>query len=148
MYSFDKQGFDKTLPGGVAFGEVRYNFRRLPLDVGLLASAQIFSRSIAGGEKLDYISKNLMVVADYNYYRDAKLSFFAGLGVGVGFFDHIDGMKYVGNGMFVNGNELKTPLCFMPRIGMTVVNHFRISLAYLLEDRANSNLSLRLGYMF
>ena len=45
MYSFDKEGFNTVYPGGVLYGEVRYNLKQIPLDFGLSASAQIFSIS-------------------------------------------------------------------------------------------------------
>ena len=42
LYSFDKEGFNTVYPGGVLYGEVRYNLKQIPLDFGLSASDQMF----------------------------------------------------------------------------------------------------------
>lgn len=148
LYSFDKEGFNTVYPGGVLYGEVRYNLKQLPLDFGLSASAQIFSRKFNKGEGLDYLSKNIMVVADYYFYNHGWFNAFVGFGAGIGFFDNLQDVEYKGEGTYVWSQNQKAPLCFMPRVGLEFINHFRVSLGYIFEDHANRNLFLRVGYIF
>ena len=74
--------------GPKLYGELRYNFRFLPIDVGLQVSGSYFHREIESqAERQKSKSYNVMAVADYNLFRGRKFSVFAGVGGGLGVLD-------------------------------------------------------------
>ena len=146
LYSFDKLFFDSVSPGVMPYGELRYNFHFAPVSIGVNASAQFFRRSV-DDEKMDFNSKNVLLVADYSFPLGGK-ELFAGIGAGMGFYDQRDDLQRGRNGQFFYVDEVSGPFCIMPRIGMRLGRHARLTMAYLFEDKANRNLNLRLGYIF
>lgn len=147
LQSFHPLIFDSCQPGAVPYAEIKYYFKQVPVDIGFLASAQIFSR-VSFQEKLDFMSKNLMLVGDYSFYHEPKYHFFAGIGVGIGFFDANHGIQRDEKGLYYSSISDENILCIMPRIGIRIGTHITLSLSYLFEDTANSNLNLRIGYAF
>lgn len=140
-------GFDRNKIGETAFAEVRYNFRRLPVDVGFQVRGTIFGREIeASGEKLNYSSGNFMVTADWNLFRrrHPNCVLFAGLGAGMALFGGSAQTQHVGNGVYVD-NGSSGSACFMPRVGVELWHHLRVTCGYLVEERANRHLSLTVG---
>lgn len=73
---------------------------------------------------------------------------FAGLGVGLSFFDWDHYIQRIGPGTYSSGEGECSHLCAMPRIGINFYNHLNVSLGYIFEDPANSNLNLRVAYVF
>lgn len=147
LYSFDKMIFDKVHPGLVGYAELRYNLKRIPLSLGLDASVQIFKRS-TGHEELNYYSSNIMIVSDYSFYRADNIKLYAGFGVGTGSFEETENVRRGDRPGSYTSSEGESLFCFMPRVGIEMLNHFRVSMGYLFEDAANRNLYLRVGYSF
>lgn len=147
MQSFHKLVFDHSLPGACPYAEIKYVFRKVPVDLGLNVSGQIFSR-IGENERLDFMSWNIMAVSDYSFYQTSSMRLFAGLGVGMSFFEWDHHIKIIGPGTYASGDGDYSLLCAMPRIGINFYNHLNVSLGYIFEDSANSNLNLRVAYVF
>lgn len=148
IQSFDKLFFDKVGAGLMPYAEIRYNFKNIPLEIGFGGSVQIFSRKTNDGEVCDFISKNLFLLSDYAFYRQRSMKVFAGAGLGLGYFDMTEDIKHEGYNVYTESGEQDYPICVMPRVGVELWRHLRISLGYLFEDRANRNLNLRIGYIF
>lgn len=147
MQSFHKLIFDRSLPGACPYAEIKYVFRKVPVDLGLNASAQIFSRT-GENEKQDFMSWNIMAVSDYSFYQTSTMRLYAGLGVGLSFFEWNHHIMRVGPSTYASGGGDYSILCAMPRIGINFYNHLNVSLGYIFEDSANSNLNLRIAYVF
>ena len=138
-------GFDKNRTGETGFIEIRYNWRRLPVDVGLHIGGTIFGREMReSGEKLNFSSGNFMLTSDYNYRRDSNCSLFAGLGIGYATFGNSAQTEYVGNGGYKD-NGSSSSFCVMPRVGVELFHRLRLTCAYVIEERANRHFSLSLG---
>lgn len=137
-------GFDKTKAGETGFIELRYNFIYLPIDIGLHAGGTVFGREQASGEKLNFSSGNFMVTADYNRRRTSNCMWFAGLGVGLASLGNSAKTEYMEDGGYTD-NGSGSSLCFMPRIGVELFHHLRLTAAYTLEERANRHFLLSLG---
>lgn len=146
LYSFDKAIFDVTDPGAVLFAEVKYVFPSMPLDIGAQASCQIFRRK-SELDLMDYTSSNILLIADYSFYQTPSARAYLGLGAGVGFFEEDRFLERDAPGSFYS-RQGAAPFCAMPRIGIQFFRHLDLSLSYLIEDRANQNLSFRIGYVF
>ncbi len=147
LYSFDRLFFDKVSPGLSPYGEIRYNFKNIPLSLGVGASAQIFTRSFESSEYCDFTSTNLMIVSDYAFYRHLQFKSYFGLNLGVGIYELSGSVKHEGVGFYSCSGE-NSPLCVVPHVGVEVWNHLRLSMGYMFEDKANRNLYLRIGYAF
>lgn len=138
-------GFDKNRIGETGFVEIRYNWKRLPIDVGLHLGGTIFGREIReSGEKLNFSSGNFMLTSDYNYRRKSNCSLFAGLGIGYATFGHSAQTEYAGDGGYTD-NGSSGSFCIMPRVGIELFHRLRLTCAYVVEERANRHFSLSLG---
>ena len=62
---------------------------------------------------------------------------FVGLGLGVAWSD-----------INADGSRKGTHFAVMPRVGVELSHHLRITLAYKIFERANNHLTLSLGYVF
>lgn len=123
--------------------ETRYNFAHIPLDVGLLLKAQYLTRKrenpaeyLPGRyeDKRFIISTwQTMAVADYNFRREQKVSFFVGLAAGCGSEDGWDEDR-----VYINS-------CVMPRCGVELWNRLRVTLSYTYMRKNYSNLGMSLG---
>lgn len=143
-----KSGFDRNDPGATFHAELRYNLRRLSLDVGVQAGGTIFHRTAHRAGELKFRSWNILAVSDYNFRRCRKVSLFAGIGLGYAFLDNSAPIRFDDTqtnwGGFSTGTKTGS-LCFMPRIGIEYWQRLRLTGAYCLEERANSHFSLTLG---
>ena len=77
----------KNRVGETAFVEGRYNFRQIPIDLGLRFGGTMFSfDQLKTGEtlqdKLKFKSGYVMGLADVNIFRKSNFSLFAGIGLG------------------------------------------------------------------
>ncbi len=132
--------FGKTRQGVDANIELRYNFESQPVDLGLYVSVCSFSR----GEQIDnlaknykFVSENLFLTSDYNFFKGNKVSPYVGLGVGVAWSD-----------INADGTRHGTHFAVMPRVGVELSHHLRVTVAYKIFERANNHLVLSLGYAF
>lgn len=145
--------FDKSKPGCGIVGEIRYNFRNLPIDIGLQGRGQIWTRKSLSesepeykfaGEKLNYLSANALLVSDYNFRPSEAMTMFIGAGVGIAFFDENSSLTRTGYGTYSSDGR-STSFCLMPRIGTELFNRLRLTLFYQFEDKANECFGLQIG---
>lgn len=127
---FEDSFYDSTAGeiGLLSSVELRYNFRSVPVDVGIMSVMDI-----RGGdcELCNGIWKNnlsFLAVGDYNFSRGSTVSYFVGAGVGATFY-----------------NVDTTKLCFMPRVGVEFFNRMRLIMAYMVGPKAKNTLNLTLG---
>lgn len=146
--------FDESRPGLGLAGELRYNFHSVPVDIGIQGRGQIWGRQSLSesasdeykyaGEKLNYLSANVLLVSDYNFRRGQSVSMFIGAGVGVAFFEENSSLERAGYSLYV-GNGKSRSFCFMPRVGAEFFNRLRLTLFYQFEDKANECFGLQVG---
>lgn len=142
-----KLNFDKAKPGGMGFGEIRYNFRRQPIDVGVQVSGNVFNRSSRETGNLGFTSVNCLVVSDYNFRRTKNISLFTGLGLGLAWHENSAPITYIGETGYIIGGANKS-FCFMPRVGAEFFHRLRITLNYKLEEKANRHFNISAGIVF
>ncbi len=135
---------------GYALGlEARYNFEKLPLDVGLRFA---FSKTgyneewksdgdlPSGYEPYDYWSKEyynsfvLAAVGDWKFNLRKNLTPFVGAGLGVAFNE-------------LHYHNMAKPF-IMPRVGFNVKDFLRVSLSANFSDMVHNNMALTVGYLF
>lgn len=146
--------FDETRPGLGVVGELRYNFPGIPIDIGIQGRGQIWGRQSLSesasdeykyaGEKLNYLSANVLLVSDYNFRRGQAVSMFVGAGVGMAFIEENSSLTRAGYGVYVGSGKSKS-FCFMPRVGAEFFNRLRLTLFYQFEDKANECFGLQVG---
>lgn len=138
-------GFDKTEVGQTGFVEIRYNLNRIPVDIGLHLRGTVFGREMQKiGEHLNFSSGNFMITSDYNYRRNSNCMLFAGLGVGFASFGNSAQIEYLDDGSYMD-NGSNGSICVMPRIGVELWHHLRLTCAYIFEERANGHFNLSIG---
>lgn len=132
--------FGRCRQGVEVAAEVRYNFAKAPVDVGLNFSLCSFSRKNGTQENpkiYNFDSQSLLITADYNFFQGRRASLFVGGGAGVAWC-----------GRLADGSRHGVAPCVMPRVGVELSEHVRISLGYKFTERANSHLQLGLGFAF
>lgn len=146
--------FTDNKAGYSYFLEGRYNFDRLPLDLGLHLGVSSFNRSIDDldyfidnfkGDDINFLSYDIMAVADFNLRRTKAVSLFVGIGAGYSALnnDHFDVDTY---GEFKDG--IKGSFIFMPRVGVELFHHIRVTADYKLVEKSNRNFGISLGVVF
>ena len=147
-FGADKLNFDKNKLGATFYAEARYNVQRLPLDVGLQAGGTIFHRESVNAGQLKFRTWNVMAVTDCIFRRQGNISFFAGIGLGYAFLNHSAPIAFDDSqpnwGGFSTGTRTGS-FCFMPRIGVELFHHLRVTFDYKLQERANRHFGLTLG---
>lgn len=142
----EKLHFDKTKPGWTALAEVRYNFRRRSIDLGLHVDGAVLNRQsqpIEGLKELKeakFASLTGLIVGDVNFFRSKGLSFFAGVGVGYGMlisdFQKVSQIKDIDKvGCF----------CVMPRVGFEIAHHVRATLYYKQLKKGQNHYGANIG---
>lgn len=135
--------------------EVRYNFGMVPVDLGLHVDGNLFKREVKSVSDIKFMSYNAMAVADLNLFRNKKVLFFAGCGLGYGWLakdvenigtsedvlDALDKTKDAWHG--------KSALMVMPRIGIEAWHHLRATIYYkapadktLIKEQGHFGVSL------
>lgn len=144
----DKMFFQKNNIGLSPSLELRYNFRQVPVDLGLQWSAQVFSRTFRPYDHLGFLSQNITLTSDYNFRKCKHISFFAGLGAGIALIQNGKSLKRPDpeSATYIDGAEGNS-FCIMPRIGMEFWDRIRLTLSYKYEDKANRHLGLYLGFV-
>ena len=123
---------------GVGFGlESRWNLKRLPMDIGAELYLGSAVRHGSEGGAFSNRTISLAVVSDYQMNREAKVSPFFGLGIGVANCERIKGSL----------GEEATTLCIIPRAGVAI-GHFRFTLDGHISKKYYSNIGLTIGYSF
>ena len=132
--------FGKSREGVDANVELRYNLADKPIDVGIyFALCQIYRSEQVNdiAKRYSFVSENLLLTSDYNFFQGRKVSPFVGAGLGVSWSEiNADGT--------LNGAHFAV----MPRVGVELAHHLRVTLAYKVFDRANNHLVISLGYAF
>lgn len=139
-------GFDKTKIGELGFVELRYNMRELPLDLGFRVNGLVFGREI-DRVNLNFLSTNFMVTSDLNIGRKSKFAPFVGIGVGYASFENSSQIVAHGDGEYTDDGPGGS-VCFMPRVGIELFHHLRVSGYYMIEERGNRHFGLTLGVVF
>lgn len=123
---------------GPAFAlEGRYNFSQIPIDLGL----EIYAGSTARQYKDSDLSNRILslsVYSDYNIMRGKRVSPFIGAGVGIASCKVVQGSY---------GDDAVKAI-FTPRIGVEILNHFRITAYSKLGYKGYNNLGISVGYTF
>ena len=150
-FGADKLNFDRSELGAVLYTEARYNIQRIPLDVGVQVGGTIFHRESFNAGRLDFKTENILVVTDYNFRRYNKISFFTGIGLGYATLDNSLPISFDDSkpnwGGFLTGYK-KGSFCFMPRIGVELFHHLRMTFDYKLQEKANRHFGFSLGVVF
>lgn len=150
-FGTNKLGFDKINPGAAFYAEVRHNFKKLPFDVGVHVAGTIFHRESDKAGQLKFKSWNVLAVTDYNFMQKSKVSFFAGVGVGYASLENSAPIVFDDsqtNWAGFSTGKKNGSFCFMPRVGVELFHHLRITAAYKLAEKANSHFDLTIGVVF
>lgn len=143
--------FDNNKLGATFYAEARYNMQRVPLDVGVQVGGTIFHRESINAGQLKFRTWNVTAVTDYNLRRYGKISFFAGIGLGYASLDNSAPITLDDSqpnwGGFSTGTKTGS-LCLMPRIGVELLHHLRVTLDYKLQEKANRHFGLSIGVVF
>ncbi len=142
----DKLHFDKNQLGWNALVELRYNFKTIPIDLGLHVDGAVLNRKSEPIENVQelkeakFASLNCMAVADLNMFRAKGFSLFVGVGVGYGMllndFKKIEHLKDVDRlGCF----------CVMPRLGFEIAHHVRATIYYKQLKKEQNHFGVNLG---
>ena len=150
----DKLKFDKNKLGWNAQVELRYNFKHLPLDLGLHVDGALLSRegktiqdagigSVEDIKSVNFASMTGLAVVDFNLRRAKNFSIFVGCGVGYGMLiNDIEKISEIGDidklGCF----------CVMPRVGVELFHHLRATLYYKNLKTEQSHFGVNLGVVF
>ena len=137
-------------PGEEKFGEtynleLRYNFKKIPMDIGLDFNSTSIERANAynpePGKKtvLALNNKTLSLTTSYNFRRGKNISPFIGVGLGISAYDTF---SWFGIYPFLR-NELG--LTFAPRIGIEIYRHFRLTMDVRLLNKRYNAICLRMG---
>lgn len=142
-----KMDFVRLKPGAKFYGELRYNLKRKPVDVGLHISGCSFSRE-ANSEfgRRNTMLVDIMAVSDYNFCRGENLSYFVGAGVGYAYVE--SGAKITNPDIAVMSVAGENNACFMPRIGIEFANHVRISFSFIFAERSSNHFAISIGGVF
>ena len=145
----EKLNFDKNNPGWTADVELRYNFKKLPLDIGLHVDGAVLNREsnpIQNVQELrnaKFASITGLAVADLNILRSKGFSIFAGVGVGYGML--INDFKNVKH---IKDVDKLGCFCVMPRVGIEIAHHFRASLYYKQLKKEQNHFGVNIGIVF
>lgn len=147
-----KLNFDKNNLGWTAEAELRYNFKKLPLDLGIHVDGALFSRS---GEQLNttddlkniakakFTSLTTLAVVDINFWRAKNFSLFVGCGVGYGML--INDMRDIDN---IKDIDRMGCFCAMPRVGFELFRHVRATLYYKYLKTEQNHFGASIGIVF
>lgn len=140
-------GWKKDMRGkiGVGFGlELRQNIRNTPWDAGLMIDLNQACESFTCSDgSRDYLNNRVLSIAaagDYNLRQGRRINPFAGLGIGVGFYD-IPGSNPL------NISTHGTAAVFIPRIGVEFAHHIRLTGSFTIVRKGFNSFNLSLGFV-
>ena len=143
--------FERNHPvtGGV-YGEIRYTFKKVPVDVGFYAGYNILVRDVVkNGPDCDFKSTNFMITADYNWRLSRYVTAFAGAGLGMARIDHSKEVEVIPSEFPVvafGDNGTSGSFAFMSRVGFTAFNVARVTMGYKFQEKANRHAFISLGF--
>lgn len=135
----------KIKPGTVLNGELRYNFANTGWDCGVLLQFNNSLRDFDMADDSYYYQNNLnssfAVVGDYNFRQGDRINPFAGLGVGcsIGVISRLQ--KYD------EDFQSKAAAVFLPRVGVELFHHVRVTLGAQISRRGFHTLDLSVGFV-
>lgn len=153
--------FDRNKHGWGLYFETRYRIGQTPFDVGLLFSINALPRKnrinfddelldanfqpigrISGykEDEVSFVSGNFMTTFDYNKRLGRRCEAFVGAGIGICRYNN--GKKCEATGIDSYGTVLYehhggTSLSLMPRVGVLLFNHLRLTAGYKFQEKAN-----------
>lgn len=121
--------------------EMRYNFDQKPFDLGFQLGLTTNMRHVAGTDYDDEQTNRVLqlaLVSDWNFAQGRKVNPYAGLGLGVGHRDIVNEDYYpAGDGTWT--------LIAMPRVGVELFRHLRLTLSSNIAGKGYNNVQLSLG---
>ena len=150
----NKVGFDFHFGG-------RYRIGQTPFDVGLLFSVNALPRKnrinfddelldanfqpigrISGfkEDEVSFVSGNFMATFDYNMRLSRRCEGFVGAGLGICKYNNsqiCEAMGIDNYGTVLYDHHGGTSLSLMPRVGVLLFNHLRLTAGYKLQEKAN-----------
>ncbi len=150
VHRLGEAGFSRYRTGVTGMVEVRYNFKQAPFDVGFQLRPTALNRDLSsdrGG--CTFTSVALMATSDYNFRRGTDCSFFVGLGAGYASITESAAVRLdEHSGGFYDNDGPRASVCVMPRAGIEIGDHWRITFAYQFMERANRHFSIAFGISF
>ena len=148
ILSFEKMVFDSNRPGFGAFAEIRHYFGSGLFDFGARLEYDNFTRVSAAHFNCNFPSVRAHLVGDLNHALSSSVTGFIGVGAGIGRIECPgQDMSWTSDGTFFSGGDLYQR-SIQPRIGIQFKNHFRVTAAYTISDKANTYAGCYLGYVF
>ena len=144
----NKIDFDKNRVGYNLLAEARYNFKKLPLDVGLRVDGDAFNREVKLDKNLfKFRSLNALLVFDLNINRKGIFSPFIGVGIGGGITSNqAMAIKDVTN-QPIKQTVKGAAFCCTPRVGVELFHRARVTLYYKYQKLTNSHYGLSAGFV-
>lgn len=135
----------KIKPGTVLNGEMRYNFANTGWDCGVMLQFNNSLRDFDMADKYfnyqDNSSDIVAVTGDYNFRQGARINPFAGLGIGFAI-QYIDNLQ----NRFEDYHD-KAAAVFLPRVGVELFHHVRVTLGAQISRRGFHTLDLSVGFV-
>ncbi len=131
--------FGKSYQGVEADIEVRYNFAKIPIDVGLNFAVCSFNRGERYGSYAQlnkFASRTLMATSHYNFMQRRNVSPFAGIGAGVAWCD-----------VMKDGSSKGVYPAVAPLLGVEFYEFIRVCLSYKIYEKANNHLVVGVGFV-
>ena len=141
-----KLNFDRNKVGFNIHGEVRYNFKYHPFDVGLRVDGDTFNRRLElSGSNFRFRSFSAMAVFDWNVNRTGQFAPFLGVGIGGGLVrnDSVTIKEILNQPLKQTVNEAS--FAIMPRVGVELFHRARVTLYYKYNKKENAHFGLALG---
>ena len=134
--------------GGMLGLEFRCNIEDSPVDIGVLLDITSAEREYSLGRYGDKVTTvpyrqnnrtaTAAVVCDYNFYQGKLVNPFIGIGYGACLYEAINQVIYDSNGKC---------MIFIPRVGVELFRHLRITCASHLSRKGYHNVSMSIGFV-
>ena len=83
----------------------------------------------------------------YNFRRSKNILFFAGMGLGLASHENAAPIILIGDNSYDIGGS-SSSFCLMPRFGIELFHHLRVTFNYKLEEKANRHFNISVGVVF
>ena len=134
-----KTGYQKVSPGIGFFVEGRINLPESEFDIGLQVSVSTLYRETSPHIYATSLNPLLLFVSDYSFKSTRFLSPFVGLGVGAADcrYDYLEEDSFTGSPIITSFSSYR--FAIVPRIGVELFKHVRVTLDYRLTGSSLSN---------